>query len=156
MIALLAYWRIAAGAAVVALILWAGWLVMSWRDDSHHLAAVTAQLAAERASHAREIALAAKASKDYHDELDSIRTARQPVPVVRLCRAAPAVPASTPGRTDDSPAASGVGLSGSQGGDQPGPDIGSDLDQIAARCDAVTAQLRALQGWELSVGDNSD
>ena len=142
-----AYWRIAAGAGVVALILWGGWIVADWRADAHRLSAVQAQLADERASHAREIALAAKASKDYHDELENLR-ARPAVGPVRLCRAAAVNPSPTPGRTDDPATSSGVGLSGSQGGDQSGPDIGADLDAIAARCDEVTAQLRALQGWE--------
>ena len=114
--------RLAGYALVAGLLVWAGVTVANWHSDSRQLQATRQQLAAERASHAREIALAAKASKDYHDELDSIRAARQPVPVVRLCVATPARTAPvTPGRTDDSATPSGMGLSGATGGDQPGP-----------------------------------
>lgn len=148
MIPLLSYWRIAAGAAIVGLLIWAGWVIADWREDAHQLATVKESLTAERAARTREIALAAKASKDYHDELETLR-ARPAVGSVRLCRAATVNPAPAPGRTDDPAAPSGVGLSGSQGGDSQGPDIGADLDAIAARCDEVTAQLRALQGWEI-------
>ena len=151
MIALLAYWRLAAGAVVLGLVIWAGWLVMSWRDDSHHLAAVTETLAAERASHAREIALSAQASRNLSHELETIR-ARPAIGPVRLCRTAPVSRmAVTATGTDDPPAAAGVGLSGAQGSDtqgtDPGPDIGPDIDAVGAKCDALTAQLRASQGW---------
>lgn len=144
----LPYLRLAGVAALAGLLLWAGWVVADWRSDAHQLSAVQAQLSAERAARTREIALAAKATKDYHDELETLR-ARPAVGPVRLCRAAAVNPSPPPGRTDDPAAASGVGLQGAQGGYSEGPDISGDLDRIAQRCDEVTAQLRALQGWEI-------
>ena len=141
------YIRAGIAAVAVALVLAIGWVVLSWRDDARQLEGLRQQLQDERAARSLEIEQAATAGRNYHDELETLR-ARPAIGPVRLCRAAPAIPPVAPGRTDDSPAASGMGLSGSQGGDQPGPDIGSDLDQIAARCDEVTAQLRSLQGWE--------
>jgi ADP-ribosylglycohydrolase len=144
---------IVAGSMLVILLV--AWVVFGWRDAARELDTLRNQLQAERSARIHEIQIAEKASKDYQHELEALRAARGPAPVVRLCR--PAVPAAptavTAGGADAGPAPSGVGLSGPTGGDQPGPDIGGDLDAIAARCDALTAQLRALQGWERAIQD---
>lgn len=141
---------IAAGIGLVILILW---VILGWRDSARELDGLRQQLQAERAGRARETAMANQASRNFHDELETLR-ARPAIGPVRLCRTAPERPSGvTPGRTDDPPAAAGVGLQGAQGGSGEGagvgPDIGPDLDAIAARCDEVTAQLRALHGWEI-------
>ena len=142
------YIRAGIAAVAVALVLAIGWVVLSWRDDARQLEGLRQQLQDERAARSLEIEQAATAGRNYHDELETLR-ARPAVGPVRLCSAAPAAPTGdAASRADDPPATAGVGLQGTQGGDQPGPDIGSDLDQIAARCDEVTAQLRSLQGWE--------
>jgi len=150
----LTYVRGAIVAASIALTIFIVWVVLGWRDAAGQLDTLRHQLQDERAARAREIDLASKASENYQHELEALRAAHVQLPPVRLCRqAVPAAPTVlTAGRTDDAPAAAGVGFTGSTGGDQPGTDIGPDLDSLAARCDAVTAQLRGLQGWAASAG----
>lgn len=145
--------RLLAYGAGIAAVFALGLTVHRWYVSAGELEAVRQQLADERADRARDIALAAKASKGYQDEIDRLGT-RAPLPAVRLCRTAPAPrTADTAARPDEASPAGGVGLQGAQGGFEQGPDIGPELDQIAARCDAVTAQLRGLQGWVTDAGN---
>ena len=102
-------------------------------------------LAAAKADRAR----AQAASDSYRSEMDAIRSRPVPRTPVRLCRDPDPVPATvaTAGRTDGRTTTS-WGFNGTTGSDfEAGPDIGPDLYDLAAKCDAEIAKLRALQGW---------
>ena len=103
-----------------------------------------AELRAERANRIR----AEVASNAYASELAAL--ARRPVrsTPVRLCREPAAVPAnnSAQGTAGAAPAAgSDAGSAGANF--EQGPDIGPELRELAAQCDAQNAKLRALQRW---------
>lgn len=107
-----------------------------------------AELAAERANRKRTEAVL----DGYQAELDGLRVRRADVGPVRLCRqSAQKLPAAAQaaGGADGASAAFRSRSEGSRGDSQegPGPDIGSDLVELAASCDAVAARLRALQQW---------
>jgi len=146
----LACLKLGAGAAILALLIWAGLAVNGWRNDSLALANAEARTA-EIAQQARDaMATLAEAHKDALDasqglqnELQTLRDNRKPAPVVRLCReprvpTGPAKGAGAPGRDGSGPAA----------GELPqtlGPDIGGDLYGLADDADEVAARLRACQ-----------
>ena len=142
-------WRAGIAVAAIVAVLLIGMTVARWHQAAGQLTELRHQLQAEQSARAREIQVAAQASKEYQDELETLRLDRRPAPVVRLCR--PAMPADAvavpAARSDETGTPARMGLSGATGGDRAGPDVGPDLDAIAARCDALTAQLRALQGW---------
>ena len=103
-----------------------------------------AELRTERANRIR----AEVASNAYASELAAL--ARRPVrsTPVRLCREPAAVPAnnSAQGTAGAAPAAgSDAGSAGANF--EQGPDIGPELRELAAQCDAQNAKLRALQRW---------
>lgn len=98
-------------------------------------------LAAERAAKAA----ADNASKGYQDELERLRNRPTRVRTVRVCNHPASVPPAQPRPNGSSPAG-GVGDEGT-GPDTRHRDIGPDLYALAARCDALTAQLRGLQGF---------
>ena len=93
-------------------------------------------LAAERAA---KVA-ADNASKGYQDELERLRNRPARVRTVRVCNSPASVPPAQPG-------SSSAGTPGGVGDQGTGPDIGPDLYALAARCDALTAQLRGLQSF---------
>ncbi len=106
------------------------------------------ELVKEKASHratriafAHERKIATEASNGFQAELRRIRDTPSIGPV-RLCRSptgyVPA-PAATPARPDGS-APGRVEV-------EAGPDIGPALDRYGGDCEAVSAQLRGLQGW---------
>jgi len=103
-----------------------------------------AELRTERANRIR----AEVASNAYASELAAL--ARRPVrsTPVRLCREPAAVPAgnAAEGTAGAAPAAgSDAGSAGTNF--EQGPDIGPELRELAAQCDAQNAKLRALQQW---------
>ena len=132
--------RLIAYAALSAVLIGGAYYVKrQW--DRGQAAIVEAQelrqtLAAERAA---KVA-ADKASEGYQDELERLRNRPARVRTVRVCNGSPSdLPAAQPGPTGPGPAG-GMGDAGA------GRDIGPDLYALAARCDALTAQLRGLQG----------
>ncbi len=103
-----------------------------------------AELRTERVNRIR----AEMASSAYASELASL--ARRPVrnTPVRLCREPAAVPAGSAAQGADGAASTTGSSAGSAGTNiEPGPDIGPELRELAAQCDAQNAKLRALQKW---------
>jgi hypothetical protein len=104
-----------------------------------------ATLAAERLDRAR----AEAAANSYRSEMDALRSRPVPRTPVRLCVSADPVPTTQPaaGNTVGATTTS-WGYNGTAASDlTAGPDIGPDLYDLAGRCDAEIAKLRALQGW---------
>lgn len=105
-----------------------------------------ATLAAERVDRAR----AEKAADAYRSEMDALRSRPVPRTPVRLCvekridvptqftPADRATRTTAPAGRYDETAGSNL---------EAGPDISADLYDLAGRCDAEIAKLRALQGW---------
>ncbi len=107
-----------------------------------------AELRTERANRIR----AEVASNAYASELAAL--ARRPTrsTPVRLCREPAAVPAgnTAEGTVGAAPAAgSDAGSAGANF--EQGPDIGPELRELAAQCDAQNAKLRALQRWATTI-----
>ena len=102
------------------------------------------ELRTERATRIR----AEMASTAYASELAALASRPVRSAPVRLCRDPGAVrPGYAAPRTDDPAPAAGSGA-GSVGANlEQGPDIGPDLRELAAQCDAQNAKLRALQRW---------
>ena len=94
--------------------------------------------------------IANKASKGYQDELAKLHevAAATPAPIVRCVRRKP----SQAGPVPDADSAGGSGGAAPGTGplpqtDGPDHDIGAPLFALADQCDALSAQLRGLQGW---------
>lgn len=105
-----------------------------------------AALAAERSDRAR----AEAAADSYRSEMDALRSRPVPRTPVRLCVEKPLdVPATQPtARSADGATTPTWGVNGTAASDfEAGPDIGPDLYDLAGRCDAEIAKLRALQKW---------
>jgi hypothetical protein len=104
-----------------------------------------AALATERADRAR----AEAAANSYRSEVDAIRSRPVPRTPVRLCVSTASVPATVPSASDSVGATTtSWGYNGQTESDfAAGPDIAADLYDLAGRCDAEIAKLRALQGW---------
>jgi hypothetical protein len=143
--------------AAVAVVAAAAWGVHKIREGVRdelepEIRRLETQLRAERADRARaETALDA-----YRAELDGLASRTQPATPVRLCRTAPVRSPKPPTEGADAaaPAAGGdAGQVGADSGEGSGPDIGPDLRDLAASCDAISARLRALQGWVSSDPD---
>jgi len=103
-----------------------------------------AELRTERANRIR----AEVASNAYASELAAL--ARRPVrsTPVRLCREPAAVPAGSAAEGTAGAAPAAGSDAGSAGANfEQGPDIGPELRELAAQCDAQNAKLRALQRW---------
>lgn len=101
-------------------------------------------LASERAARQRnEDALNA-----YQQELDLLRSRPRPTSPVRLCVTPSVREASAPAGGSDGAAPASGSDTGSAGTDLvAGADIGVPLRNLAYRCDAENAKLRALQDW---------
>lgn len=155
--------RLIGGAVIAAGLTWAVLTVVGWRDDSAALESTRKDLADERISHQRELALlresydtqirnAHNASRAYQDELASLRASR-PARPVRLCTDSGAAPSATAG--DHSPTTGPDGTSPAPGMVPAeagrGRDIGPDLFAVADRADELAAQLRGLQAWAKGV-----
>ena len=103
-----------------------------------------AELRTERANRIR----AEVASTAYASELAALASRPARSTPVRLCREPAAVPASSAAQRADGAAPAAGSSAGSAGANfEPGPDIGPDLRELAAQCDAQNAKLRALQKW---------
>lgn len=81
------------------------------------------------------------ASQRYQDEIARLNARPPRTRVVRLC------PEPRRDLPPAQPGSDGAGTPGGVGDQGAGPDIGPDLYALAARCDALTAQLRGLQGF---------
>lgn len=144
---LLAYWRIGLAALVLLVLGWVGFVVNGWHKDSLALSAAEARTEQIQREAAQTIATlkaaqeaAQKASQGLQDELQKLRHARKPAPVVRLCKPAP-VPSPGEGRGGRDGAGPGTGELPAT----PGRDIGGDLYGLADDADEVAARLRACQ-----------
>lgn len=104
-----------------------------------------ATLAAERLDRAR----AEAAANSYRSEMDALRSRPVPRTPVRLCVSTDPVPTTQPAASNTVGATTPAwGYNGTAASDfTAGPDIGPDLYDLAGRCDAEIAKLRALQGW---------
>jgi hypothetical protein len=105
-----------------------------------------AALAAERSDRAR----AEAAADSYRSEMDALRDRPVPRTPVRLCVTKPVdVPVTQPSTGSAIGTTTTTwGYNGTAAPDfEAGPDIGADLYDLAGRCDAEIAKLRALQGW---------
>lgn len=103
-----------------------------------------AELRTERANRIR----AEVASTAYASELAALASRPARSTPVRLCREPAAVPAGSPAQGVDGAAPAAGSSAGSAGANfEQGPDIGPDLRELAAQCDAQNAKLRALQKW---------
>ena len=103
-----------------------------------------AELRTERANRLR----AEVASNAYASELAALASRPARSTPVRLCREPAAVPASSPAQGADGAAPAAGSSAGSAGTNfEQGPDIGPELRELAAQCDAQNAKLRALQKW---------
>ena len=102
------------------------------------------ELRAERADRAR----AEMASSAYASELAALASRPIRNTPVRLCRQPAAVPArSAPEGVVGAAPTAGNGAGSAGANLEEGPDIGPDLRELAAQCDAQNAKLRALQRW---------
>ena len=102
------------------------------------------ELRTERATRIR----AEMASSAYASELAALASRPVRSAPVRLCRDPGAVrPGYAAPRTDDPAPAAGSGAGSAGANLEQGPDIGPDLRELAAQCDAQNAKLRALQRW---------
>lgn len=135
---------IAYGALGAAIIGGGMWVRHEWNAGQRAIAEVqrlNRQIAALEAGKRTADA----ASMRYQDELERLRNRPVRTRVVRLCPDADRnVSPAQPGPTGTGPAG-GVGDTGT--GPDTRRDIGPDLYALAARCDALTAQLRGLQGF---------
>lgn len=133
----LAYIRLAAFALLAGFLAFFAYKVHSWRQDSLALSGVRQEMsdliAAQEASH--------KASQDLSDELQKLRTARKPAPVIRMCKPAKQVPNSGAG-SDGPPPGAGELPQASGFDTQPLYDLADEADELAAR-------LRACQSLHL-------
>ena len=103
-----------------------------------------AELRTERANRIR----AEVASTAYASELAALASRPARSTPVRLCREPAAVPANSAAQGTDGAAPTTGSSAGSAGANlEPGPDIGPELRELAAQCDAQNAKLRALQKW---------
>lgn len=105
-----------------------------------------AALAAERSDRAR----AEAAANSYRSEMDALRSRPVPRTPVRLCvEKRLDVPVTQPSASDSvGTTTTSWGHNGTAATNfEPGPDISADLFDLAGRCDAEIAKLRALQGW---------
>ena len=147
-------WLVDVGIAVV--ILGVGyaaghWIMEQVREEGRaELRAENEQLRGELERQRIDRSRAESATAKYLAELEVLRRAAR-TRSVRLCVSTSAVRAGEPAaRADEPAAAAGVGDGAARSNPQawqPGADIGRDLFDLAAQCDAEIARLRALQGW---------
>lgn len=142
------------GALAVATLLIGSVYVQRWHHKAGQYDTAIAQRDMAEAAligYHKDIQARDAASRSFHNELQQLQTSidRRPVPVVRLCPVGPAAvvpategPAAGPGAAATAPAVvqPGAGPPG-----EAGPDIGPGLAALAARADALSAQLRAVQ-----------
>lgn len=103
-----------------------------------------AELRTERATRIR----AEMASSAYASELAVLASRPVRSTPVRLCRQPAAVPARSAPKGADGAAPTAGSDAGSAGANlEQGPDIGPELRELVAQCDAQNAKLRALQQW---------
>lgn len=145
-------WRVAPYATGVAIVVIAamGALHNAKEKGRAELKPEIERLEAALAAAESDRARAKKAADSYRSEMDALRSRPVPRTPVRLCVKKPLnVPTTTPTASG----AAGVtattwGYNGTTESDfEAGPDISADLYDLAGRCDAEIAKLRALQGW---------
>lgn len=134
---------IAAGVLAVGLLAGGVYLHHKWYSAGAAAGEARA-LAAERErdSAVKNLLDSQRTSKEYSEEINRLRTAKRPDPVVRVCPAPRVVQVPVPATgTDGAPA---------EGGSVPEPvgrDIGPDLARLTEQADELSARLRALQAW---------
>ena len=133
----LTYIRLGIAAFVILLLVSGGLVVRGWHQDSLALDGARQELqslkASQEASHA--------ASKGLQDEIEKLRTARKPAPVIRLHRCPDKVPGAGAGRDGST---TGAGELPQEAGLDTGPiyDLADEADELAARLRACQALLK--------------
>ena len=129
--------KVGIAAVVALLVVWGGLTVRGWHRDSLALEGVRQEMADLRASQEASQA----ASKGLQDELQTLRAARKPSPVIRVCRDPDNLPKAGTGR--DGPAA-GAGELPAETGLDTGPiyDLADEADELAARLRACQSLLK--------------
>ena len=146
--------RVLAYAGGLLAVLAVGWQVNRWRVRSDRLEAATTELAGVRASIDTARRVRTEVVGEYETELSTLRAGRAagPVPVVRVCRAAPMLEHRTAAGGTDGAAAAAGNISAGPGADSSADrDVGPALYAAADRADELSAQLRALQLWAAKV-----
>jgi hypothetical protein len=126
--------KLIAAALVTAALIACGVIVHGWHRDAQALEGVRTELAAVKAQQEAS----QKASEGYQRELQDLRTARKPSPVVRVCREPVPAAGSGGGRDGATPGSGELPQTA-------GPDIGPDLYGLADEADELAARLRACQ-----------
>jgi len=141
------YWRWVAYAAGVVALVWLLLLIRHWHQDSVQLPAVREQVLQEKKKGEEEVkrmrtawAAAQSASEGYQHELETIRNTPVPVnTVIRVCKPAPRVSSPGAGAAGPSPTTPATGVLYETLDLDTRPLFGD-----AARCDALSAQVRGL------------
>ena len=147
-------WRVVVVVLVATVVWWTVNTIVQWREDSQELPLVKAKAAEELLLARQQLELveaqfdvAYTASEGYQRELEKLRNApRQPAPVIRVCKPAARPVASGAGTANTGPDAAATAAGVVQGTTEfdTGP-----LYDLADQCDRLSAQLRALQEFEL-------
>jgi hypothetical protein len=149
-------WKLVGYAAIAAMLLWLGSLVMGAFEDQRKLAAVESQLETERAQYAEQSRIRAAQEKITHDRgvayengITDLRTqlidARARHPVVRLCGGTGSVPRiPDPAGIPDAAASERERAAAEP---TAGPNISVGLYEIAENADTCAIRLIALQSW---------
>lgn len=155
---LLAY--LVSAAVVLGLLGWAGFSFHHLRTEAARVPGLIAERDQARADAVKlrsDYTTAQRVSRDYQAELSGLRAAAdaQPPRAVRLCidpapRHSP-IPAAERGLAGGATAA-GVVSDAARPDRGQGPDIGPELYRLAEHCDRVSAQLRGLQAFVVTVG----
>lgn len=148
----LAWLRLGVAAAVAALLLWAGAIVIGWKHDSEKLEKAWLerdQARADLALRDEQFRDAQEASRGYQSELQNLRasSARRADISVRVCKL-PGSSRPEPIPTSESrplEASAAAGVLQQDTAVQVGPEIGPDLSADAADADDILALARALQ-----------
>jgi len=136
---------ILAGVALASLIGGGLYLRHTWISQGEAAGNARAEAAlAQRDAAISALRASQEASRGYHEELDALRNAGRPDPVIRVCPRPSPVQVPGPTARTDVPAAPAGELPASPGSDR---DIGPALAREADRADRLAAQLRALQDW---------
>lgn len=140
--------QIGAAIAVLVVLVWVGLAVVHWKNEAAKVPGLKQEIATyeqQIEDIQADISAANKASAGFQAELERLRNARPvgPTPVVRVCRDAPAVPASGAAKPRPDEGAAPGGLLPQE----PGPDIGPALYSDADLADELSAQIRGLHAY---------
>jgi hypothetical protein len=132
-------------------------VVKHWHDNSVKLAEVEEEFKLYKQRVETSAKTKKEVSKDFHEEVKDLRdtAAKQPTPVVRMCRPAP-VSDNRPsaGNNDPAPATGSI----PETNDvhlEAGPDLGPSLLGVSDTGDIISARLRACQAYIIKLQEQS-